>query len=233
MLYVYFGSNRQLVRDAATNYIEDNLPPDGTLTTLEAGKYESGQLADALGASSLFGGEEWFIIDTPSDNSDLEAEVIDALSEIAESSNTFIILEGGLLAAAKKKYAKYANNIEEFTADKAERFNTFAVADALAQRDKRRLWVLVQEAKLNGIREEEIIGILWWQLKALRLAATTNSADEAGMKSFPYTKAKRALSAFPNNDLDTLSDSLLDLYHKGHAGLADIDLALEAWVLSN
>lgn len=233
MLYVYFGSNRQLVRDAATNYIEDNLPPDGTLTTLEAGKYELGQLADALGASSLFGGEEWFIIDTPSDNSDLEAEVIDALSEIAESSNTFIILEGGLLAASKKKYTKYANNIEEFTADKAERFNTFAVADALAQRDKRRLWVLVQEAKLNGIREEEIIGILWWQLKALRLAATTNSADEAGMKSFPYTKAKRSLSAFPNNDLDTLSDSLLDLYHKGHAGLADIDLALEAWVLSN
>jgi len=221
------------VRDAATKFIEKKFPEGATLSTIEPGSYESGQITNALGASSLFGGEEWFLIDTPSDNNDLTEEVTAALSEMGESNNTFIILEGTLLAAAKKKYTKDAESIEEFVADKAERFNTFSMADALASRDKRRLWVLVQEAKLNGIREEEIIGILWWQLKALRLAAATQTAAEAGMKTFPYTKAKKVLSKFPNNDLYDLSHTLLKLYHEGHAGLVELDLALERWVLSN
>tara|TARA_B100000508_G_scaffold78473_1_gene61010 strand:- start:5450 stop:6151 length:702 start_codon:yes stop_codon:yes gene_type:complete len=233
MLQVFFGSDRQGVRDGATKYIEENISPETTLTTLEAGSYEPGQIADALGAASLFGGEECFLIDTPSDSSDLAEELTNTLSELAESKNIFIVLEGPLLAPAKKKYEKHAAAVEEFKAEKAERFNTFALADALAKRDKRKLWVLMQEAKLNGIREEEIIGILWWQLKALRLASTTTSAQEAGMKTFPYTKAKQALGMFPGDDLYRLSNSLLQLYHEGHAGLVELDLALEKWILSN
>ena len=232
MYTVFFGNDRTKVRDAATLYIEKNFPADGTLTTLDAQSFSSGQIADALGASSLFGGVEWFVLDTPSGNPDFEEEAKASLKEMSESSNTFVVLEDALLAPAKKAYAKHAASSEEFVADKAERFNAFGMAEALAQKDKRKLWVLLQEAKLNGLRPEEIIGMLWWQLKSLRLAAVTTSAAEAGMKDFPYNKAKQALNKFAPGEVVTLSQSLLELYHAGHAGQRDMDIALEEWTLT-
>ena len=232
MYLLYYGTDRQQVRDAATQYIEKNLPPDATLTTLDAQSYQSGQIADALGASSLFGGEEWFVVDTPSAVSEFDEEVKNALKELSESGNTFILLESALLAPAKKAYSKYAKNVEEFTAQKNAALNPFALADAIAQKDRKRLWVLLQEMRTAGLPTEELIGILWWQLKSLRLAAVTQSAAEAGMKDFPYNKAKRALGAFTPGELEQLSQSLLAVYHDGHAGLRDIDLALEQWVLA-
>ncbi len=231
MLHVYYGTDRQGVRDAATAFSDKQLSPDGTLTTIDAQNYQPGVIADALGASSLFGGEEWFVIDTPADHADLAEEVANNLSAMGESQNTFIILEGSLLAAAKKSYGKHAAVLEEFTATKADRFNTFAMADALAQKDRRRLWVLFQQAKQEGLAAEEIIGVLWWQLKAMRLAEVTASAAEAGMKDFPYNKAKRSLAKFGPGELAQVSQSLLMLYHDAHAGVRDIDLALEQWVL--
>lgn len=231
MFVVFFGSDRGGVRDAATAYIEKNMPVDATLTTIDFAEYQSGQVADALGAASLFGGVEWFVFDTPSGSEEFTEVVQASLTELAESNNTFILLEGPLLAATKKAYEKKAVLMNEFSAEKEERFNTFALAEALAGKDKRQLWVYLQEAKMAGQREEEIIGILWWQLKALRLAASTKTAAEAGMKDFPYNKAKRALMKFQIGEVERLSQSLLEVYHDGHAGVREIDLALEEWVL--
>jgi DNA polymerase III delta subunit len=232
MYTVFFGTDRTRVRDHATLYIENNFPPDGTLTTFDGQSFVPGQIADALGATSLFGGAEWFVLDTPAANPDFAEEVKAALKDMSESANTFIVLEEALLAPAKKAYGKCAANIEEFAAPKNERFNTFALAEALAQKNKRQLWVLLQESRKAGLREEEIVGMLWWQLKSLRLAALTQSAQEAGMKDFPYNKSKRALPAFAPGEVVTLSQSLLELYHAGHSGQRDMDIALEQWVLA-
>jgi DNA polymerase III delta subunit len=232
MYTVFFGTDRTKVRDQVTSYTEKNFPPDGTLTTFDGQSFVLGQVADALGATSLFGGAEWFVLDTPSANPDFAEEVKTALKEMSESANTFIVLEEALLAPAKKMYGKFAVSMEEFTAPKNERFNTFAMAEALAQKDKRQLWVLLQDARKGGLREEEIIGMLWWQLKSLRLAAVTSSADEAGMKDFPYNKSKRALSKFAPGEVTALSQTLLELYHAGHSGQRDMDIALEEWVLT-
>ncbi len=231
MFVVFYGGDRGGTRDGVTKYVEDNLPPDGTVSTIEAVNFESGQLADALGAKSLFGGSEWFILDTPSDNIDFIETVNNSLIELAESTNTFVILEDILLVPAKKKYEKYATKMVEFSTEKSNRFNPFSLAEALAEKDKRKLWVLLQEARLEGLREEEIIGMLWWQLKVLRLAILTKTATEAGMKDFPYNKAKRALSKFSGGEVEKLSQSLLELYHNGHSGIKDLDIGLEEWVL--
>ncbi|MCA9360266.1 hypothetical protein H6785_02545 [Candidatus Nomurabacteria bacterium] len=232
MYVVFYGSDRGGVRDAATKYIDKNLPKDATLTTIEAGDYVAGRVSDTLGATSLFGGSEWFVFDGPSENKDFSEEVKESLKEMGESTNIFVILENSLLAEPKKKFTKYAKVITEFSADKSELFNPFALAEALAEKDKRKLWLVLQEARLSGLRDEKIIGMLWWQLKALRLASRTNSAVEAGMKDFPYNKAKRALNKFSQEEPEQLSQSLLQLYHDGHAGKRDLDLALEEWALT-
>jgi DNA polymerase III delta subunit len=231
MYLVFTGGDRLKIRDSVTKYIEKNMPAGATLSTIDEGVFEAGQVTNALGANSLFGGEEWFVFDNPSENNDFNEEIKKNLKELSESSNTFLILEGALLAPEKKSYAKYATEVVEIKAEKKNRFNAFVLADALANRDKKKLWVLLQEAKLEGIRDEEIVGILWWQLKSLRLASLTNQASEAGMSDFPYSKAKRALTKFKAEEVNKLSQQLLELYHDGHAGVRDMDNSLEQWIL--
>jgi DNA polymerase III delta subunit len=217
------------VRDAAHAASE---VASGTQTIIDDGTYVAGQVSNALGANSLFGGLECFVLDTPSGEEAFVAEVFGSLKEMSESQNTFIIMEGTLLADPKKKYAKYAAEMSEFSLDKVERFNAFSITEALAKKDKKNLWVLLCQARANNLRDEEIIGMMWWQLKALRLAKVTTSAEQAGMKSYPYQKAKDALRAFKPGEVEALSRSLLALYHAGHQGTRDMDLALEEWVLT-
>lgn len=232
MFHLFTGSDRTATKDALTRFIEEYLPREAVLTTIDGNEYESGRLSDALGANSLFGGVQWFVIDTPSANDGLKNEVSESLGELAESENVFLILEGQMLAPERKKYEKRAERVTVVEAKKQARFDMFTVTEALASRDRRRLWILVQEARLEGARDEEIIGLLWWQLKTLRLAALAQRPEEVGMKSYPFEKAKRALMQFPNEQVIERSQSLLELIHQARAGQRDIDIAFEEWILS-
>ncbi|MEY2665474.1 MAG: hypothetical protein RLZZ480_579 [Candidatus Parcubacteria bacterium] len=228
MLYVFYGTDRKKVRDAAQKEIEKTgVAP----TIIDESGYAEGLVASAVGAASLFGGVECYLLDTPSSDESFSEEVFGALAEMAASGNTFVIMEGALLADLKKKYGKCAATIEEFTATKAEDFNRFAITEALAKKDKKQLWVLLQEARAAGVRDEETIGMLWWQLKALRLAKLTGTAEEAGMKDYPYKKASQSLRNFKDGEVETLSRSLLELYHEAHQGKREMDVAIEQWVL--
>ncbi len=231
MLKVYFGNDVIKIRAAAIKATEVAVGSGATLVTIDENNYATGIYADATHGASLFGGEQVYLIDTPSNDEVMSEDTVNNLESFQESNNLFIIIEATLLAAEKKPYAKYADIIEEFKAVATERFNAFLLADALTARDKKSLWLLLNEAVLSGISPEELIGTLWWQLKSLRLAAVTKSAGEAGMKDFPYNKAKRALGKFKPGEIETLSHSLLTLQHESRLGKRDLDLALERWVL--
>ncbi len=232
MLNLYFGTNMVAARLAALSKVEalvtENEP---RVTKIESTNFAQGMLADMLGATSLFGGTELYVIDTPSENKDFYTEVIGVLKEMTESANTFIIIEGALLAPEKKKFEKHAGVMEEFKKVAETPFDVWAMADALSRHDKKSLWVLLMDAKRMGMSAEEIIGTLWWQLKTLRMANQTKSATEAGLKDFPYNKAKRSLVNFKAGEVEILSRGLLTVYHDGHGGIRDIDEGLEEWVL--
>lgn len=232
MLHVYCGNDAIKIRESAFTAAGEREQAGATLTRIDSENYAQGMLGDALGAVSLFGGEEVFIIDTPSSNTDFAEEVSSNLEAMAESGNTFVVIEGALLAPAKKPYQKHAAVFEELKAVAEERFNVFAMADALLRKDKKSLWMLLQQARKAGLSAEEIIGTLWWQMKTLRLAEQTNSAAEAGLKDFPYRKAKSALPKFKDGDVTRISHALLAVYHDGHGGKRDINLSLEKWVLT-
>ena len=232
MIHVFYGNDTIAVRQAAFAYTEPLESAGATIELIDADSWQPGVLNDAAGATSLFGGDRVYLLDTPSSNSDFAAECADTLEALAESSSQFVVIEGALLAADKKRWAKHAAEMTEHKAAAGERFNSFAIADAFAKKDKKNLWLILQEAKAAGLSAEELIGILWWQLKSLRLAKLTSSASEAGMKDFPYNKAKRSLSNFKDGELEALTLSLLTLYHDGHGGVVYIDEGLERWLLT-
>ncbi len=229
MLAVFFGTDRKKLVDASHAWLQER--GEGTVVNIDPVEYQSGELAGAVGSESLFAEQITITIDSPSSNEELQTELEAILPQLAESTHQVVVLEGSLLAAAKKKYQKHAATFEEFAAEKPESFNMFTLAEALARKDKKNLWILLTTAQSTGVVAEKTIGILWWQLKALRLATLTDSAEAAGMKEYPYKKAKNALRNFKSGEVDQLSQSLLSLYHDAHQGKTDINLALEEWVL--
>ncbi len=232
MLHVFFGTGTIGVRKSAFAKVAD-YEKDGYLSErIEAESYSSGVCSDIANSASLFGEKTVYLIDTPSSSLIFKEEVESSLEAFKESANAFVIIEEALLALPKKVYTKFATTIEEISGDAKERFNPFLLADALLEKDKKRLWILYIEAIQAGLSAEEIIGTLWWQLKTVRLAQQTVNASEADMKDYPYNKAKRGLRNFKEGELQTLSRNLLGLYHEGHSGKKDIDIALERWVLS-
>jgi DNA polymerase III delta subunit len=231
MITVLFGNDVIAIRQSAFEKATELAGNEGEVEVIDSESYQAGVLSDIAGAVSLFGTMTVYVLDTPSSQADYSEETTNMLESLSLSTNHFVVIEGALLAADKKRWSKYASEIKEYKAVAGARFNTFALAEALAKKDKKSLWMLLQESRLASQSAEEVVGVLWWQLKALRSASLTNSATEAGMKDYPYDKAKRSLKVFAEGDLDRLSKGLLSVYHDGHLGKRDIDLALEEWCL--
>ncbi len=231
MLAVFYGNDQIAVRQKAHQYIDSIIQTEQGIVRIEADKYEDGQLFNLGSATVLFGLSPIYLIDTLSANADSYKELLAVVEDLGTSTNTFVIIEKDLLANDKKIFAKHTDKVNEYKKLATKGFNPFTMAEALARRDKKLLWVLLQEAKANNLSAEEIIGILWWQLKTLRLAKLTKSAEEAGVKDFPYSKAKQALRNYKEGEVEEISRKLLKLYHEAHGGLCDMDNSLEEWVL--
>ncbi len=110
-------------------------------------------------------------------------------------------------------------------------FNIFALTDAFGARDKRSAWVLYRKALAAGMAPEEVFYKIVWQIKSLLLAKKTGTADEAGMKAYPYSKAKGYLKNFQGNELEDLSEELVIGYHNARRGKEEIETLLEKMLL--
>lgn len=230
MLVVFSGNNTVETRSRAREYVLSEEESGKSVRTVSSDAHQTGELVASAQGASLFGGVECIVLDTLSENEEAFAELVTALPLLASSPHTFVVIEKKLLADVAKIFAEHAEKIVLSKDGTATRFNAFALADALASKDKKTLWMLLLQAEQEGLTPEEIIGTLFWQLKSLRLAKITKTAADADMKDFTYNKAKRAAAKFTIEDLQTLSERLLTVYHKGHLG-SDINLTLEQWVL--
>jgi len=110
-------------------------------------------------------------------------------------------------------------------------FNIFDLADAFGNRDRKRFWVLYQKAKIRNITDEEIHGIVNWQLKSMIIAKKSMNAEKANLKPFVYNKSLRFSKNFEQGDLRKLSAKLVSMYHNARRGLVDFDVEMEKFVL--
>lgn len=230
MLSVFFGNDTVKVRQKAFDYV-DKEKGDATLILIDTDNYEAGILSTSTEGVSLFGDRYFYVLDNWSVDSLAYEDLTKHLDRLKESAHTFVVIEGAMLAPEKKKFEKYADKFEEYKSEAAQRFNSFSLADAFAKRDRKLLWLLWNEALLAGSSPEELSGILWWQIKTLRLAQIGSTAESVGLKDFPFTKAKRALGNFKEGELEKLSRDLLELIHDSRLGKFELSLALERWIL--
>lgn len=231
MLQVFCGNDVVAVRTAAlaavAPYEETGVVP----VRIEAETYEPGAVENALGEISLFGGVAVYILDTPSVDEVFVETVREKLVELAAATDVFVIIETTPSPTYRTELKKHADTFSEHKAVAAERGNPFALGEAFLNRDKKSLWVQLVTDLRNGAAPEQLVGMLWSQLRSIRLALLTKTAEEAGMKDYPYKKAKAALRKYSEAELEKLSRQLLVVYHDAHAGKGDMAVGLERWCL--
>lgn len=236
MLFVFFGTDGTLTRKKSDQLVQGLLKkrPDAALSSFTDEDFHPGVLEESIFGQALFGGS--YIIELTNILSvDEYAEaILPRLAEIAASTNVIILREHALSKEFERKLKLHAHTMAEQvlpTQKPKERFNTFALGDALYAGNRKELWVLLSKARLSGIADEEILGSLWYSVKALYAANIEGDASSAGLKPYPYQKAKAVGRKFGSEERERLLDSLMQVQIDMRRGEGDLSNLLERWVL--
>jgi DNA polymerase III delta subunit len=243
MIYLLHGADTDKSR-AKMHELSDSLKkkkPDAAYFKMDAEHWNQAELQEYCGGQGLFENKFIIVLDHLLDNEEIASVLLDQIEVIAASPNIFIVLEGKLDKDSLKKFEKYSEKVQEFeetaaqkatTAKSKERFNVFSLAEALGKRDRKNLWVLYRRAIIENISPEEIHGTLFWQAKSIALARVAKSAKEAGMKDFPFSRAKAYANNFKEEESSELLNKLIHISHDSRRGLSDISLSLEELTLT-
>lgn len=235
MIYFLYGSReftkRELkkVRDALLEKRPDALALYFDENSLS--KIDLGELAQE---KSLF--EPRFLVELDHVFSAKDFVIPDknTFSEMQKSENIFFILEEKLPKPTLDLIRSFSEKTSEEKAIPAKwkEFSAFSLADALGQKNKQQLWMLFREAVERKYALEEIHGILFWQAKMIMLAHKTDSASEAGVKPFPYSKAKRFAKNYSPKQVEELLSSLSSVLTESREKNIPLENSLEHLILS-
>lgn len=113
-----------------------------------------------------------------------------------------------------------------------ERFNVFALTDAIGARDKRQAWILYRQAIAKGLVADELFWRVAWMVKSLLLSAKASSVEETGLNPFVYKKAKGFLRNWKVEELEKLSETLVTGYHNVRRGIGEMETMIEKILLN-
>lgn len=234
MLYLFYGSDRNKALKSALNIIEKKVAEkkDALVFKIDQGNLSKELLVEMCTAQGLF--EQKYIVHIK-DVCEVEEkrEILFAfLKEFKESENIFILTEGDLNKKELTKLEKFADKVWESVGKKKEevRENIFGITNYLLARDKKNLWIEFQKLKTK-FAMEEIHGTLFWAFKNILIASRAKSADEAGLKPFVYSNAKRAAEKFSPEELDEKFWELTKLLGDSRRGEGELEVLVERWVL--
>ena len=144
------------------------------------------QIESLYSGSSLFSAKSAVVFENILEYEENRDFILDKLSLMGESANSFIFLEAKLnkpiLDAFKKARAEL--NIFELPKEKREKFDNFLVANAFAEKDKLNTWIYFRQAMDVGVGMEEIIGVLFWKIKDMILKKNFRRFTETELKDF-------------------------------------------------
>ncbi len=112
-----------------------------------------------------------------------------------------------------------------------EKYNVFALPDAVGRRSAKDAWVEFMVGRVNGAEAEEIHARIWGKVRDM-LSVRGAQAEELGLHPFVYKKAKADLVNWKEEELLKFADDLVEIYHHSRLGRGELDVALERQILS-
>lgn len=154
------------------------------------------------------------------------------LEEIKLSANVFLILEDVLDDKILKQIRKYVEKDLSYDRKIGEekKFNIFSVTDALGEKNRKKLWILFQEALRSGIPVEDLFWKFQWMLKHLLFFKKSKKLDKSELKGFARSKIERYTRNYQTEELEKLSNQLVDSFHLVRQGEGELETELEKFI---
>ncbi len=241
MLYAIYGTDTGKARHKLTELLLalQKKRPDAPVIRINAENWSEGYFNEALSGVGLFAPKNIVVLDSLVASADSSESVMMRIDELSASENICIIIEEKIKAAALKKIEEKSEKVQEFNfgggdadgGSKKEFPKTFAFADAVASKDKKKSWAIFQTLMKEGMAAEEIHGVLWWQFKSVQLARVNKSAKEAGLNPFVYRNCQTFSKKWEDAELQNMLLGLMSMYHKAHRGEVDFLSEIETLCL--
>ncbi len=187
-----------------------------------------------LGQSGMFAPSVTLILDRPLDDATGKELIFEKGEELVSAGALVIAIIPDITATEEKKLpkgAKVEKFIQKAPAQNAPAPNNFALTDAYQDGDRKKAWVMYRTLINAGSSSEEIHGTLSWAVRGMVLAGKTRSAEEAGMKDYPYRKAKSAGARMGQAKAEEASAELVKLYHDARMGNGELEDLIEVFLL--
>jgi DNA polymerase III delta subunit len=237
MLYFIFGTDKDRARKKAISMVEalQKKKPDASFFKIDAEHANLSDLDEYIGGQGLFENKYIVLFDGVFEVKEMREEIMKRLPDLNHSQNIFIFREDELDKSSIGKITKHSTQVQEFSLIEKENnkkeFNVFQLTDALGTFNKKTLWTLFWQAKESGVEDEQIHGILFWQVKSLLITENSLNAKEAGLNPFVFDKSKKFLQNFTKEKLLSMSQGLVDVYHLARRGEYTLEVGLEKWIL--
>ncbi|MEK7118651.1 MAG: hypothetical protein AAB869_03495 [Patescibacteria group bacterium] len=231
---IFLGENTKHSREALRCAVDETRAkdPGALVSRFDDISFDSVLLREALMNQSIFGVGNIVVIDGILDNENGE-EFYRTLESFKNTANTVLIRETSP-GKDVRALLKEIGDIKEFPLKKTEtKKNSFAIADAVAMRNKRSAWVEFIRLKRSGAVMEEVHGMIFWAVKMLYVCATgtREEAAMAGVKDYTYHIYLERAKNFPIALLEKKLGELKDMYHRAHQGDRDLGIFLEQFLL--
>ncbi|OGG67908.1 hypothetical protein A3H77_02100 [Candidatus Kaiserbacteria bacterium RIFCSPLOWO2_02_FULL_56_11] len=172
-MYLFYGSDVERVREKAFEWIRAarKKQPEVAYVRLAKEDLTLAALEDAASAGGLFVKRLLVLLDDPFAKSEEESasSLEEHLDMLAKSDNAIVILAPKLAASRAKKIAAKAAKAYVFDAKEREKEKGFNVGlvNALASRNRERLWLEVVRALRAGDAPEMLHGLMHWKARNL------------------------------------------------------------------
>ena len=192
-----------------------------------------GSLAENFSNNGLFAEKKLFVFYDFFSNEQSIGWLKEKIDTIDQSFTKLLFYEEKIKAPVKNKLEKLGADIKKVA--KKEEFKkkdnqVFAITDAILQKDRKGAWVNYQKALRSGKAPEEIMGLIWWQVKSLWLVARMDK--DSGLKPFVYQKNKRALAKYNQMQIYKLAKNIVRTYHQARMGELPLEYGCEKLLLS-
>jgi len=229
MLYLFVGDDVVRAKEEALKRAKGY-----EVVRVGEGGESFGNVGGYLGQSGMFATKVALVLDRPLDSAEGKELLFEQGDALVDSASLVIAIAEDMTATEQKKLPKGVK-VEKFetkikTAEEVPP-SVFALTDLYAAGDRKGSWVTYRKLIESGAQPEEVHGALAWAVRGMILAAKTKTAEEAGMKDYPYRKAKGAVQKIGIVAAENASRQLVQLYHDARMGKGALEDLLEVFLL--
>jgi DNA polymerase III delta subunit len=226
MLHVIVGSHYEKAQEALAQIKKTT--PEMSVRSFDDGSFDIEAIEELTAGSGMFGDRYVVVIHGGVQNVTHRPLLLGMLQGMRSCDNVFVLMEESMLAPQKKKFES-SEIIDVGKPASGEAFNMFALTDTVGNRDKKKGWLLLQQAYESGADAEHVIGILWWAMKNMLLVA--KSIENPGLKPFVYNKTKQQARNYSLAELEGFAQKLVQFRYRARTG-ASLAGLLEQWILA-